>query len=1468
MKALTAGFHRFSLGALLLAAPLALASDLGSSATSTAACCQLTTTMANEAVRPLDIPGDERFFMTEGAPPNIHFLMDTSGSMKELPQIKKSDHNTFYNRGDTNAADPLHTGCNNTDLTAVQASRAWDPNKVYAQPDLGTGEGSDDGHPNLFLDNKYYAYMDWEDSSSPNVTWHTREDACKAQYGNWATTEAARYNNCLSCLQTKGYFKRPGVNNYNGSTRRNFIFWGRFLNFNPPKYVTAKVVLKQVIKDMRRVRAGVSQFAWDNSNAANNGAAMVRGQNPSCDQIIRDSSSFDSNRGSYISAVDSLNFDTGTPLAKALLNIGQYFSSTDDIYRVKFDFDDYVFKSGYRNGSLSAQGRSWCWGCQVSSVIIITDGEPSGDTVPSVTRSRIHARNGGEVKCPEPADCLDDQGNDSMLDDVAKLLATQDLQENTPAQVGDLNTAGRQSMSVYTIGFGIDSKLLANAAKVGEGEYYTANDADALKEAIMSIIRTVQTRATSFSSTAVSSLQVNAASGTLVPRFKPARNPASPWQGFLYRFSLAPEVLLKCKNGGPTDPGDLNKDGDCDDIHIMDSEGKAVIEDDQGNFVRLDDGVTPAKPFWEAGDKLKPATSAATTTFWKTRNIYTIVDNGTSAGPGRDNKIDQYDTPVAFTEENAAELQDYLGISNNPNECAMLATRLNMAAGSLPPLECTKLVIRYYRGADVLNPDSNKRGYDRPFLLHDIFHSSPVSVEPPMPKFFCGFSNQCLDTLYSGSTAHAPYPAGPDGKPRDAYDQLLVRRGDRDKIVLVGSNGGMLHAFHNGSKTGVDAATGMTVHDAGTGQELWAFVPPDLLPKLRSQMGLHAYFVDGTPMVREVWLDGLGVGSAKDGVKQWDEFRTVAVVGTGTGGVHRFALDLTSLIASPNNPGQTTHRPPSAKGDFLWMWPQPCDPLATQLGESFSNFTPKPPPIGPVAMADENGPWKVGPEGQQVNAREQWIIMLNGGYDPYMVRGRGMAMVDIGTGETLWSFFYGDDITKRPLSEKLRYPIAAGAAMMDLGNTPSSTGDADLLFDTATIADYGGQVWTVRFWQPGVRENITTGQVNNWFAARSFQVALNDAQKLDENLVRPAFSYISANTVQPDTGYMRTFLGSGDRYRLVDYGTNCSLSNPRACAQLGCTVRNSINIHRDSLLPVSRNDSNFVANRYVDVLPPSASIAGNACRNPKVTLTWTYGNAGSCSARTGKLDYGCTGDANTWTCSATKEDWVDLKINAPPPAPPATSINRYYGFWSYGVDPSRRFNTAAEARAFDSKRLFDSDLVNVSQFDGTTGVVSASTSEAGSLDKGWYVRYVPGAERTGSGSTIIDGCVIWSSFEPSGATSAVCSTTGTNKARTYQAAFVSGKASCAAGFNVNNTTLRYIASSTVAAPPEPAPQRTLINGKVYSSAVVPGVGGGGGSGNQQFIVGQNKEVLQSVYQLEMDQATHECRHGGAGVGCK
>ena len=259
-----------------------------------------------------------------------------------------------------------------------------------------------------------------------------------------------------------------------------------------------------------------------------------------------------------------------------------------------------------------------------------------------------------------------------------------------------------------------------------------------------------------------------------------------------------------------------------------------------------------------------------------------------------DGQLDRQDTPVAFTEANAPLLREYLGISQNPQGCQELATRLGVP--SLTPDDCARVIIRWYLGADALNPDPALRGQDRPFLLQDILHSVPISVEPPQSKASCEASPQCLPALFSGATPlQGGYPIPGQPGTVDAYGRYVFEAGDRDKIVLVGSNGGMLHAFHNGRRTGVDPTTGQNLYDAGTGQELWAFIPPDLLPRLQANLGKHAQLMDGTAMVREVWIDG-AEGQPADGLKQWQEYRTVAVVGTGRGGVHRFALDLTRVL--------------------------------------------------------------------------------------------------------------------------------------------------------------------------------------------------------------------------------------------------------------------------------------------------------------------------------------------------------------------------------------------------------------------------------------------------------------------------------------------------------------------------------------------------------------------------------------------
>jgi type IV pilus assembly protein PilY1 len=435
------------------------------------------------------------------APPNVHVLVDTSGSMRELPQVLRSNHIEFFNM--------TVNGCTNARLDAMQAARGWNPSVVYPVPDIGTGVGTDLGFPNLFQDSKFYGYMYWADLSNPPPQWNTKEQACQSQVPDWNGTRAADYSQCVSCLSTKGYYKLPEAEAVNNGdlTNPDFIFWGRFLNFNPPKYVTLRAAVKQVFESVQNTRVGYSIF----TNSAPN-SALIQRQNAACNEARADPNAFEAYRENYINGINSLTFTTGTPLARALLNIGYHFTSDQGVYRDMFGFGTgYTYPPSYANSTLDSQTRSVCWGCQHSAVIIITDGDPTSDSLHSTVVTKLRTLNGGPVYCPDSEPCgagtlaLRDKGSNATsylddnpnyyLDDVAKLLSTQDLQRSTPPVVGDFDTSGVQSVSVHTVGYGWNGNLLKNTAAVGNGLYYSVDTTEGLQQALQGILTNVHTKA-------------------------------------------------------------------------------------------------------------------------------------------------------------------------------------------------------------------------------------------------------------------------------------------------------------------------------------------------------------------------------------------------------------------------------------------------------------------------------------------------------------------------------------------------------------------------------------------------------------------------------------------------------------------------------------------------------------------------------------------------------------------------------------------------------------------------------------------------------------------------------------------------------------------------------------------------------------------------------------------------------------
>ena len=129
------------------------------------------------------------------------------------------------------------------------------------------------------------------------------------------------------------------------------------------------------------------------------------------------------------------------------------------------------------------------------------------------------------------------------------------------------------------------------------------------------------------------------------------------------------------------------------------------------------------------------------------------------------------------------------------------------------------------------------------------------------------------------------------------YNTFKTTNASRTTILLAGANDGMLHAFRESD-----------------GEELWAFIPPNLLDQLKNLKtltGNRDYYVDASQVVADVKTGGT--------------WKTIAIFGERRGGNKYYALDITDT----SNPL------------YLWSFGD------TNLGETWSE-----PAIGKVRMAE------------------------------------------------------------------------------------------------------------------------------------------------------------------------------------------------------------------------------------------------------------------------------------------------------------------------------------------------------------------------------------------------------------------------------------------------------------------------------------------------------------------------------------
>ncbi len=237
---------------------------------------------------------------------------------------------------------------------------------------------------------------------------------------------------------------------------------------------------------------------------------------------------------------------------------------------------------------------------------------------------------------------------------------------------------------------------------------------------------------------------------------------------------------------------------------------------------------------------------------------------------------------------------------------------------------------------------------------------------------------------------------------RDAAGTYADDHADRRSIIWVGGNNGMIHAV-----------------DARTGFEVWAFIPYNLLPKLKTlidgqSVDAFDYFVDSSPKIAEVKLDG--------------HWRTVLVIGQGYGGTFYQAFDITEAGMQGPSPSSDDHMGVLRSFDdpnhipLLWSFPRydEFDPAVSKtfaltdgfpggevrfFGDLRSSATPAEKSVGFT--------WSVPAIAPLDDAHEVTAAIVGSGYFPAVetrlpgrgasapAAGRSLYLIDVETGTPL-----------------------------------------------------------------------------------------------------------------------------------------------------------------------------------------------------------------------------------------------------------------------------------------------------------------------------------------------------------------------------------------------------------------------------------------------------------------------------------
>jgi type IV pilus assembly protein PilY1 len=306
--------------------------------------------------------------------------------------------------------------------------------------------------------------------------------------------------------------------------------------------------------------------------------------------------------------------------------------------------------------------------------------------------------------------------------------------------------------------------------------------------------------------------------------------------------------------------------------------------------------------------------------------------------------------------------------------------------------------------------------------LADIYHSRAVVVGAP--------SAYTSDEANSNSEAYYRYQNNYAGFKQSTLCGEVCT--GRDEVVYVGSNSGMLHAFNS-----------------STGEELWSFIPPSVLPYLRNAISttsgrsVSIYGVDGSPIVKDIYYGGA--------------WRTILIAGLRQGANSYFALDVTDpynpthLFTIANNTVRSKVSYWNASGtktDYAWTTPSfPAAYDFRNLGESWSD---------PVIL---NVP---------ISGTRKWVAVFGGGYNNNVssTYGNNLYVIDLEDGGKILNRI---TLADNDGTNGIVNSVPAHLSLITADTTTTFSAAGGMLY----VSDLEGKLWKINLTNQGTLYETT-----------------------------------------------------------------------------------------------------------------------------------------------------------------------------------------------------------------------------------------------------------------------------------------------------------------------------------------------------------------------------------------------------------